>query len=100
MLCTPFSVALMPAGAVQTPFAPSDLAYTPATTPEGAKVRNWPLFNWSASRSRGQNAAPFGSTTPMVLDFQSTAPATVVTLGGGSSSSRARAWSHSVIAAE
>ena len=73
---------------------------TPATTPDGANVRNWPLFNESASRNLGKNAAPFGSTISSVLLFQSTAAETVVTVGGGSISTIARHWSHKATAAE
>ena len=38
---TPASLASVPAGAFQTPRATSVREYKPATTPQGAKVRNW-----------------------------------------------------------
>src|SRR6516162_2776322 len=98
-LWTPDSVASVPAGAFHTPRVPSILAYSPATTPHGAKVRSWKLFRGSGRRSRGKNAAPFGSWTASVLVFQSTAAEMVLTFGGASSRRNARRLSHRVIAA-
>ena len=73
MLCTPFSVASIPPEPSIRRASHRSSHTRPATTPEGANVRSCPLFSASASRSRGQKAAPFASTTPMPLDFQSTA---------------------------